>query len=373
MNGEKPHAAWSPTTKIFVIALLLGFLVYLLWRFSAVITPLVLAVVIAYVLAPLVGRLQRLLHIPRVLATLLVYVVLLIVIFAIPALLAPTIAQQLGSMGPDFENIIQRIISLLDKELVLGSYHINGAQIASQVIDSLRGLLEPVFSQTFTLMVNVIGSIVWGVFILIISFYMIKDSDRLGRWYLRLAPPGYKQDFLRLKDEINTIWGAFFRGQLILSLVVTLIWGVVGLVIGLPFALVMALIGGLLEFLPSIGHAIWAITASLLMLFQGSTWIALPNWAMVLIVLGLYAIFTQVDLNVLIPRIIGRSVRLNPLVVILGIIAGAALAGVLGVVLAAPTIATARVLGRYIFAHLFDTNPFPAPRPREKKRERKTE
>jgi hypothetical protein len=66
-------------------------------------------------------------------------------------------------------------------------------------------------------------------------------------------------------------------------------------------------------------------------------------------------------LNYLIPRIIGRQVHLPPVVVILGIVAGAAMAGVLGIALAAPTISSSRVIGRYIYANLFDLDPFPAP------------
>ena len=85
---------------------------------------------------------------------------------------------------------------------------------------------------------------------------------------------------------------------------------------------------------------------------------------------GLHLFFEQFDLNYLIPRIIGRSVHLPPLVVILGIVSGALLAGVLGIPLAAPTIASARVIGRYIFANLFDmewkpisaTQPLPPPK-----------
>ncbi len=75
--------------------------------------------------------------------------------------------------------------------------------------------------------------------------------------------------------------------------------------------------------------------------------------------LACHILFTQFDLNYLIPRLIGRSLKLPPVVVILGIVAGAALAGVMGVVLAAPTIASMRVLGRYIYARLADQDPFP--------------
>ena len=116
----------------------------------------------------------------------------------------------------------------------------------------------------------------------------------------------------------------------------------------------MGILAGILEFLPSIGHGIWLLIAALLSFFIGSTWIPLPNWAFMLIVIGLHLFFEQFDLNYLIPRIIGRRVHLPPLVVILGIVSGALLAGVLGIPLAAPTIASARVIGRYIFANLFD-------------------
>ena len=113
-------------------------------------------------------------------------------------------------------------------------------------------------------------------------------------------------------DEINQIWGAFFRGQLLLSTIVATIFIFVGLIIGLPFAIVMGILAGILEFLPSIGHGIWLVIASLLAFFLGSTWIPVPNWAFMLIVIGLHLIFEQFDLNYLIPRIVGRSVHLPP-------------------------------------------------------------
>jgi predicted PurR-regulated permease PerM len=77
------------------------------------------------------------------------------------------------------------------------------------------------------------------------------------------------------------------------------------------------------------------------------------------LVAALHLLFDQLDTNYLIPRIIGRRVRLHPLVVILGIVAGAVIGGVLGIALAAPTIASLRVLGRYVYANLIDADPFP--------------
>jgi predicted PurR-regulated permease PerM len=199
---------------------------------------------------------------------------------------------------------------------------------------------------------------------------LIKDGSKLEEWVSSHIPASFLPDYKFILDEINQIWGAFFRGQLLLSSIVATIFIFVGLIIGLPFAIVMGILAGLLEFLPSIGHGIWLIIASLLAFFLGSTWIPVPNWAFMLIVIGLHLIFEQFDLNYLIPRIVGRSVHLPPLVVIFGIVAGAILAGVIGIPLAAPTIASLRVIGRYIFANLFDmewapvssVDPLPPPK-----------
>jgi hypothetical protein len=129
--------------------------------------------------------------------------------------------------------------------------------------------------------------------------------------------------------------------------------------VGLPRPALMGAIAGLLEFLPSVGHVIWLITAVIIALVEGSTWIPVSNMVFVLIVFGVQFVYTQIDLNILIPRIIGRQIHLHPMVVIIGIIVGASVGGVLGVALAAPTIASLRVIGRYIYAKLFDLDPFP--------------
>jgi predicted PurR-regulated permease PerM len=121
----------------------------------------------------------------------------------------------------------------------------------------------------------------------------------------------------------------------------------------------MAALAGILEFVPSLGHGIWMVSAGLLMLIHGSTWLPVPPWAAAALIVALHLVFQQVDLNYLIPRLVGRRVRLHPAVVIVGVFAGAIAAGVLGVVLAAPVIATARVLGRFLRAHLYDGEAIP--------------
>lgn len=349
----------SNPIKIIIVLLILAAIVYLLTQFNEVIGPVVIAIILAYILHPFVDLLERKLSLPRWLAVLLVYLLLLLIVGGVLTLVIPILVNRLRSTELNLQSLERQITALVAGRFTIFDVTFDGQQIMTRVFDSLQQILEPIFGHTLNLVTSAVSSLVWVIFILIISFYLVKDSKQLGESIVRLVPPGFRSDYHSLRTEIGAIWSAFFRGQLLLALLVMVILTVVGYIIGLPFALPMGVLGGLLEFLPSIGHGIWLVLASLLALIRGSAWIPLPNWAFMLVVIGVHIIYTQTDLNYLIPRIIGRSVHLPPLVVILGIVAGAALAGVLGVVLAAPTIATLRVLGRYVYALLFDMEPFP--------------
>jgi predicted PurR-regulated permease PerM len=356
MQENRPR--WSQPTRIVISLLVLALTVFLLYKFRVILPPLILAVILAYIVTPLTNSFQKRLKLRRGFAAIIAFVTFYLVLAVVPAVFVPLLVSQFNALNVDFQNIENQVQSLIAHQYAAGGYVIDGEAITRQVLLSLNGLLEPLFANSLGIVVDVISSIVWVVFIAVVSFYLVKDGPALWRWIEHLVPPPYYNDFVILREKINSIWSAFFRGQITLAVVVMLIFAVVGFILGLPFWLAMAVFAGLMEFLPSIGHGIWLVTASVLSLFLGSTWIPLPPWIFMLIVIGLHLFFEQFDLNYLIPRIIGHSVHLPPLVVILGIVAGAVLAGVMGIPLAAPVIASARVLGWYIYANLFDLDPF---------------
>jgi predicted PurR-regulated permease PerM len=345
---------WPYATKLTISLLLLAFFIYLFTRFGEIVPPIIIAIIIAYILYPVVNFIQSKVRLPRALIILIAYILFIGVITAILVLIIPRMGANLEQLQIDPQQIITTLESALAQEYRVAGFTIHPSALAAQFFGALQGLVQPVVGQTVTLVRNIITSIIWIIFIFLVSFYLIKDGSKLGEWVSSHLPPAFLSDYKWIIEEINQIWGAFFRGQLLLSTIVAIIFIFVGLIIGLPFAIVMGILAGILEFLPSIGHGIWLVIASLLAFFLGSTWIPIPHWAFMLLVIGLHFIFEQFDLNYLIPRIVGRSVHLPPLVVIFGIVAGAILAGVIGIPLAAPTIASLRVIGRYIFANLFD-------------------
>lgn len=358
-NVSSIKSRWSNETKLIVSLLLVAFFIYLIIRFRVILPPLILAVILAILISPVASFFSQRLHISRTYATLLCYLILVVVLITLPIGIIPLMIKQEGDLNLDIQQFIQQLGNLLGHQYQVAGVVIDGQAILQQIELSLRGLVEPFVGRTLMFVVDIITSFVWVIFIGVVSFYLVKDAEALRKWLEGLPPQAYRQDFVRLRADINLIWASFFRGQLILAIVVSILFTVIGFAIGLPFAMAMGLFAGLMEFLPSIGHGIWLVTASILALLLGSTWIPIPSWAFTLIVIGLHLFYQQFDLNYLIPRIIGRSVHLPPLVVILGIFTGAVFAGVIGIWLAAPTIASIRVLGRYIYANLLDMDPFP--------------
>jgi len=357
MSSSRPR--WSSQTKTVVSILVLAFLLFLLFRVREIIPPLIIAFILAFVLSPLVNRIQNRWGIHRVLAIIASYVILALVAGILLLLLIPPLIDQFDSLNLDLQNLLQEAESFIGQQFEILGRTIDGSALIDQVTASFQKLVEPYLGQTLGFFVEIITSIVWLIFIFVISFYLILDSDSVRNWFESIPPPDYRQDYIRLREEINLIWNSFFRGQIVLASVVATMFTIAGFILGIPFAFAMGIFAGLMEFLPSIGHAIWLFVASILAFFIGSTWLPIPNWIFMLLIIGLHLIFEQFDLNYLIPRIIGRRVQLQPLIVILGIAIGAVLAGMIGILLAAPTIASARVIGRYIYANLLNQDPFP--------------
>jgi predicted PurR-regulated permease PerM len=331
----------------------------MLYRFRQLLPPLVIAIVLAYVLNPLVAVIVRRTGLSRTLAVVLLYLVLIALLSLLPVLLVPSLMKQLRAVDLNLRQIGEDFEHFLAQPVFLFGYHLEIEEAWRQVIGTLESFISPIATRTVGVLFDAVTSLAWLGFVLVASFYMLKDQPAILRYLQHLLPPRYRTDVRMLAAEINSIWNSFFRGQLILSLVVGFTVGILTAAVGLRNAVALGTLAGLLEVLPNIGPTVAAIPAILTALLQGSTYIPLPPFWFALLVTGLYVLIQQVENNYLVPRIIGRSLNLHPLVVIVAIVAGANLAGVLGALLAAPTLASFRVLVGYTYRKLLDEPPFP--------------
>jgi predicted PurR-regulated permease PerM len=146
--------------------------------------------------------------------------------------------------------------------------------------------------------------------------------------------------------------------------------------LGLRSAVIIGLVGGIVEVVPRFGHTITATVGVLFAYFEGSLYLPISNFWFAVIVIVFFAVFNEIDTAYILPNLVGRRLHLPPMVALMGVIAGASLGGVLGILLAAPTISTLRVLSSYVYRKLLDiepavvvrepTKPPPPPTPRER-------
>jgi HAD superfamily hydrolase (TIGR01549 family) len=350
---------WSRTTKRLVTVGLIIILILLLYVFRALLPPLLLAIVLAYILKPLVDWVEKRLQVPRTLAVILVYLVVLAVLVTVPVTVVPYAVERVARLNLDLQKLTADLVGFLSQPFELFGYQLSMGDFVGDVQGTIQAMLQPFATQTVSLVFNLLSSMLWVVFIAIISFYLVKDADRLRQFLDRLAPPGYTEELQRLREEINRVWKAFFRGQVVLGFVVGIMVGISMSIVGLPNAGLMGLIAGLLEVVPTFGPVLATIPAVLIALFMGSTYLPLSNFWFAVLVLGIYVIIQQVENAYLVPRVMGRRMQLHPVVIFMGVLAGGYLAGTLGVLLAAPVIGTLRVLLTYVYAKLLDRDPFP--------------
>lgn len=367
-----PHSPlWSTSGKRTVVIILLVLALLLLFRIRILLLPLSLATMLAYLIEPLVKLLDQYVPLPRTLIILLVYLALVVLIISIPVIAIPPLVNQssifisnmpryLAQIGPFFNEPIVLVegyeipIDELPFDQVFASLSTNLVNI----VQTLGGRTLTIFSNVATVTIATVG---WLILILIISLYLVKDHDRLFTTILNLAPESYRHDIHQLGSQISLTWNAFLRGQLLLCLVVGMIVFLAATVMGLPNAGSLAIFAGFMELIPTFGPVLAAIPAVLIALFQSEvSWLGdlmSPFW-FGLLVAGIYALIYQAENYILVPRIIGYHLKLHPLVVLLGVVAGASIAGVVGILLAAPSLATIRLILRYIYCKLNDTPPF---------------
>jgi predicted PurR-regulated permease PerM len=353
--------SWSESTKWLVIISSLVTLVWIVYRFSQIISPLAIAVILAYVLNPPVRFLTTRTRLSRTLAVASVYLALIVILSLVLVAFVPSLIQQVTSINVSFQDIVEDISRFFEQPLFIFGFYVDLLDVYEEVSGTLQSIVSPLASQTVTFLIGLASGFAWLIFVLIVSFYLLKDLGKLGRSIYELVPADYRNEVRQLVEKVNVIWSAFFRSQLVLCAVIGTIVGVTMRIVGVRNALILGIIAGVLEIIPNIGPTIAAIPAVLIAYFQGSTHLPLSNGWFALLVIGLYVVIQQLENNILVPRIIGRSLNLHPLVVIIGAIAGASLAGILGMFLAAPILASLRILGNYVHCKLLDLEPFGEP------------
>lgn len=354
--------SWPPTRtvlRVVIITLLTYYLFestrWIIVKLTGVILLLVLAVFFAYLVAPLVEFLHRPTRIadrkfamPRSLAIVLSYVIIVAVIVLGIYLLAP----RLGSQFPEFAAQARVYLAAVGAKTQGWVEYFRSQQMPGRILDAINGaipgLIERVSQKVSEIVISMGGwlaYIPWLVLIPVLSFFLLKDVDTFRRSALQMLPRGrwrWRGD--EFFQDVNSTLASYIRAQLMACLFVGVVCTIGFTLLGVPNPLALGVIAGVCEFVPLVGPLLVAVVAATLALLHGGGFLAF-------LVLVFLAVLRIVEDYIIYPRLIGQGIHLHPLAVITAILAGAELAGIAGIFLAIPVVAILTVSYRHWMEH----------------------
>jgi predicted PurR-regulated permease PerM len=363
-NTAPPRFTLPPPralAKIALVALAVFIVAWLLITAGSALTPFVIGAVAAYLLNPIVNRLNA--RMPRWVAILIVYAVVLVILIGVAVLIIPPLIRQIQQLilalsSPD------RLTALLNQVVALYEANVP-PQLQTPIAATVTQLLPAVQENLSTIaqtvgrfllgqISGVVGvvSFLFGLLVVPIwLFYALNDSRKAKVAINRLLSYRIRADFWNAWELIDRSLSAFIRGQLTLGVIIAAaVW--VGLVvldfipgIEVDYILLLAIWSGVAELVPMVGALLGAIPAVIIALIVGGPISALA-------VLGLFIVIQFVENNFLVPRIIGESVGVHPAVLLVALVVFSQVLGFIGVILAAPITAILRDLYLYAYRRL---------------------
>lgn len=351
MNTPKSTpSGWQ--ARWFHLALWVGILtlfVLFLRAVEPILLPFVLGMFVAYLMDPMVGRLQRL-KIGRTAATAIITLGLCALVVALVMWLAPILYQQLNNLvarAPAMLSEIEANARVWAAPLLQQLNTVTGTgpdaipadtgEIVQRAVSGLTQLATRLFSSGAALL-NLTGLLLITP---IVCFYLIRDWPAVVRKVDSMLPLAYADDIREQISLINKTLAAYLRGQVTVMLILSVFYIFLFSMIGLNFGLVLGLLAGCIVIIPYIGSAI-SISLGLMVAYgqfstEGNFWF----------VLGVFGAGQILESQILTPKIIGDRVGLHPLWLLFGMLAGAVLLGFVGVLIAVPLTAVIGVLAKF--------------------------
>ncbi len=359
---------WSVMTKLVATLIIVVIVAALLVRFKQLIVPLAIAFILAYLFQPVAALLDRLPRLSWRMAVGLTYLVLILIIASLFTLGGVGIGLQIESLIDLLQNSLDELPTMLsdaanwitEKSPIPLDFSTLDLESIGQ---ELLSYVQPLLGSTG----QVIGSVATGAagffgmtaFVMLVSYFILAESGGLRENLLKVEIPGYIDDFKRLGQELGRIWNAFLRGQMIVFSLAFIFYLFVLSVLGVRYALGLALLAGISKFLPYIGPAMVWVALALVSYFQTFKLFGMDPLAYTILVILVALIFDQLLDGIITPRIMADALSVHPAAVLVSALIFADLIGILGIIIAAPMLATFVLFGRYIMRKMLDQDPWP--------------
>lgn len=314
---EERGITWGTLWKIVAM----GAFIATLFIAKEIFVAVFLAIVVSSALDPWVSALERK-HIPRILGTLAIYLFAILTIAVIIYLLVPVALVELNGILNNSGGIMGSIIQNFGAE---------GAQVFDKLIASVNEITAGFLGGKITILTilsKFLGGLFFGAIVFVISFYLTVGHDGVEKFIATILPYQYHEKVLTIYERVRYKISRWFRGQLLLSLIVGLAVFIGLWILGVKYSLILGLTAGIFELIPYVGPI---FSGGLAVIFALSESTGLALYALIL-----FIVIQQIESHLLIPTVLGKTTNLNPVIILVSLLIGGQIFGLIGIILAVP-------------------------------------
>lgn len=317
MVNSRMEISWGSLWRIIAIS---G-LVFVLYLARETVSALLLALVLSTAFDPAVDRLERW-RIPRILGTIIVFFVALLVLAFVVYTIVPIVLLQLNTIFKDLTSLTDQFFGMGSPSQVVDFLNIDLSRLTSVLLSGKVPFLQ--------ILGSLLGGVAFAIAVLVLSFYLTISRDGIEKFIKAILPEGMEKRALELYRRTRKKIGKWFQAQLILSIVIgtTVFMGL--WLLGVEQSLVLAVIAGLFELVPVVGPIFAGAVAVVVGLGESAK--------LGLYILLLFLAIQQLENQVLVPLVMKRAIGVNPVIILVALLGGAQIAGIIGMLIAIPTV-----------------------------------
>ncbi|MEX2007266.1 MAG: AI-2E family transporter [Candidatus Levyibacteriota bacterium] len=323
------------TVFFIILALLTCWFLYLE---RAILAPFVLAAIFAYIFNPVVSFLSSKIKLPRTISIILIWAIIIGVLIVGGMFIVRRAVVELAGL----KEYIQDWTAMAKTQAIALPEFVRPT--LNETLSSLQKTVLTTSISLFSVFPQAVSGVISFFIFLVSSFYFLKEGRNVFDKFLNFIPQDYRLEAEILLRKINEVLGDYLRGQLLVILTSFLLFFAFYTIIGVKFALMLALVAGFLEVVVLIGPLVSGVLAVIVVLLSGVSNFNLSLLQAVAVVIVGNFIIRQIQDYVITPGIMGKVVKLHPLIILFAVLAGGHMAGILGLVLAVPIAAVIRII-----------------------------
>jgi predicted PurR-regulated permease PerM len=340
---ETRLVVWPKWLYAIAVGILAALLLYLV---RSILPPFVVGAVLAYMLNPVIERMSRRGR-ERKRAISLVFLVLAALVVLAAFLIVPLLVSQAQDLVKNYDTYAREVQRFAARAQALAvGYGGRFGLLPDDVFRALGSIGQYLQKWGLGVLLSALewlresSSLFLGLLVVapIVAFWLLRDYHVLGRVLLRLAPEKQRASTVAVVGDVNQIVGGYLLGMATMTVLVGFYASLVLLILGVPFSVLLGLATGLLSIVPYLGFPTAMVIVAITMAVTGMSWVKIA------IALGLLVLGNLTSDNVVYPRVIGSRVGLHPLVIVFALMAGGALFGFLGMLLAVPVAGVIKAL-----------------------------